>query len=52
MRRGGDFDYAQKQEAKAFVVPENLDKPAVQKEFIITNKINYKGGANRQKYGY
>jgi len=42
-RAQGDFDYAQKQEAKAFVVPENLDKPAVQKEFIITNKINYKG---------
>lgn len=42
-RAQGDFDYAKKQEAKPFVVPENLDKPAVQKEFIISNKINHQG---------
>ena len=39
----GDFDYAEKQESKEFVVPENLDKPAQQQEFFITNKINHRG---------
>lgn len=42
-RAQGDFDYAKKQEAKAFVVPENLDKPVVKQEFIISNKINTQG---------
>lgn len=42
-RAQGDFDYAKKQEAKAFVVPENLDKPAVQNEYIINKKINPNG---------
>lgn len=39
----GDFDYVTKQESKTFIVPENLDKPAKQKEFHINDKINYKG---------
>ncbi|PHR84943.1 MAG: hypothetical protein COA59_03635 [Colwellia sp.] len=39
----GDFDYATKQESKPFIVPQNLDKPATQKEFLITNNINHQG---------
>lgn len=39
----GDFDYAKKQESKEFIVPENLDKPAQQQEFLISNKINHQG---------
>ncbi len=42
-RAQGDFDYAKKQESKAFIVPENLDKPAIQQEFLISNKINHQG---------
>ncbi|MDX2367021.1 MAG: outer membrane protein assembly factor BamC [Colwellia sp.] len=42
-RAQGDFDYAKKQESKPFIVPQNLDKPAKQKEFIITNNINHQG---------
>ena len=42
-RAQGDFDYAKKQESKPFIVPQNLDKPAKQKEFLITNKINHQG---------
>ncbi len=42
-RAQGDFDYATKQESKEFVVPENLDKPPMQQEFLISNKINSKG---------
>jgi len=39
----GNFEYTKKQESKAFIVPQNLDKPAKQKEFLITNKINHQG---------
>lgn len=42
-RAQGNFDYATKQEAKEFIVPENLDKPATQQEFLISNKINHQG---------
>ena len=42
-RAQGDFDYAKQQEPKEFIVPENLDKPAAQQEFIIPNKINHQG---------
>ena len=42
-RAQGDFDYAKKQEPTEFVVPENLDKPAAQQEFLISNKINQQG---------
>lgn len=42
-RAQGDFDYAKKQESKPFIVPQNLDKPAKQKEFLITNEINHQG---------
>lgn len=42
-RAQGDFDYAKKQESKEFIVPQNLDTPATQKEFLITNKINHQG---------
>lgn len=42
-RAQGSFDYAKKQESKAFIVPENLDKPATQKEFLITDQINHQG---------
>ncbi len=42
-RAQGDFDYAKKPESKEFVVPENLDKPAIQQEFLISNKINHQG---------
>ncbi|MFT7009039.1 MAG: outer membrane protein assembly factor BamC [Colwellia sp.] len=42
-RAQGNFDYAKKQESKEFIVPQNLDKPATQQEFLITNKINHKG---------
>lgn len=42
-RAEGDFDYAKKQEPKAFIVPQNLDKPAQNNEFLITDKINNKG---------
>ncbi|RHW77311.1 outer membrane protein assembly factor BamC [Colwellia sp. RSH04] len=39
----GDFDYAEKPEAKPLVIPEGLDKPAEQKEFYVTNKVNHDG---------
>jgi outer membrane protein assembly factor BamC len=42
-RAQGDFDYATKQEAKEFIVPENLDKPAKHQEFLISNQINHQG---------
>lgn len=42
-RAQGDFDYAKKQEPKDFVVPENLDKPTIKQEFLITDKINHQG---------
>jgi outer membrane protein assembly factor BamC len=42
-RAQGDFDYAKKKESKEFIVPSNLDKPAKQKEFLITDKINHQG---------
>lgn len=47
-RAQGDFDYAKKQEAKAFIVPESLDKPAAQKEFVITTKINNQGPVGKK----
>lgn len=42
-RAQGDFDYAKKQEAKAFIVPESLDKPAEKKEFLIPQRLNKQG---------
>lgn len=42
-RAQGDFDYAKKQESKAFIVPQNLDKPAEQNKFFISNQINHQG---------
>lgn len=42
-RAQGDFDYAEKQEPKEFVVPDNLDKPATNQEFVITDNINHQG---------
>ena len=42
-RAQGDFDYAKKQESKEFIVPDNLDKPKVQSEFIIPNSVNTQG---------
>lgn len=42
-RAQGNFDYAKKQESKAFIVPQDLDKPAKNNEFLITKKINDQG---------
>jgi len=42
-RAQGDFDYANKVEPKEIVVPESLDKPKKTNEFLITDKISYKG---------
>jgi outer membrane protein assembly factor BamC len=42
-RAQGDFDYAKKQVPKDFIVPDNLDQPKVQQEFLISDKINYQG---------
>ncbi len=42
-RAQGNFDYAKKQESKAFIVPQNLDMPAKQQEFVIPQKINHQG---------
>jgi outer membrane protein assembly factor BamC len=42
-RAQGNFDYAKKQESTAFIVPQELDKPAKNNEFLITNKINNQG---------
>lgn len=42
-RAQGSFDYETKQAPKAFIVPENLDKPAIQQDFFISNKINHQG---------
>ncbi|MGL1957428.1 MAG: outer membrane protein assembly factor BamC [Colwellia sp.] len=39
----GDLEYAKKSEAKPFVTAKGLDKPNIQKDFFITNKINYDG---------
>jgi len=44
----GNFDYATKQKSKAFIVPENLDKPVKQNEFYINDKINYKGPVGKK----
>ena len=46
-RAHGSFDYATKQESKEFIVPQSLDKPTNQQEFLITNKINYKGSVGK-----
>jgi len=42
-RAQGSFDYATEQKSKAFIVPENLDKPPKQQRFLVSDKINYKG---------
>ena len=42
-RAQGDFDYAKKQEAKAFVVPGNLDTPPKHNDFLIPDNINKNG---------
>ncbi len=42
-RAQGDFDYAKKPESKTFIVPQNLDKPAKQNKYLISNKINHQG---------
>lgn len=42
-RAQGDFDYATKQESKAFIVPQDLDMPAKQQEFVIPKEINHQG---------
>lgn len=42
-RAQGNFDYAQKKESKAFVIPESLDKPAKQNEFFIPSDTNVHG---------
>lgn len=39
----GDFDYQNKPEAKALVIPANLDQPKYSDEFLITDKINHQG---------
>lgn len=39
----GDFDYADKPEAKPLTIPQGLDKPAEQKEFYVTNNVNHDG---------
>ncbi len=39
----GDFDYADKQNAKPLIIPETLDKPAEQTEFKIADNINQAG---------
>jgi len=44
----GNFDYAKKQESKKFIVPENLDKPAQQQAFLISDKINHQGPVGQQ----
>ena len=47
-RAQGNFDYAKKQESKAFIVPQELDKPAKNKEFLITKKINNQGSIGNE----
>lgn len=42
-RAEGNFDYATKQESRALIVPENLDKPEQKGEFLISNEINKQG---------
>jgi len=42
-RAQGDFEYATKQELKAIVVPESLDKPVRQQKYLITNQIDHQG---------
>lgn len=46
-RAQGNYDYEKKQESKEFVVPENLDKPAIKQAFFIADKINYQGPVGR-----
>lgn len=47
-RAQGNFDYAKKQEAKEFIVPEDLDKPAKKQKFLISNKINLQGPVGKK----
>lgn len=47
-RAQGDFDYATKQESKELIVPENLDKLAVQPKYKINKNINYKGPVGKK----
>lgn len=44
----GNFDYAKKQEAKEFIVPENLDKLEKKQKFLISNKINHQGPVGKK----
>ena len=39
----GDFDYAKTPESKPLVIPSDLDKPAKQRKYSISNKINHQG---------
>ncbi len=42
-RAAGDFEYADRVEAKAIVVPEHLKTPKQEKKYAISDKINVKG---------
>jgi outer membrane protein assembly factor BamC len=40
---GGNFDYQNKSEAKALVIPGKLTKPKQSNDFVVTSKINHQG---------
>lgn len=39
----GSFDYQNKPEANDLVIPANLDKPKLARDFFVTDKINHQG---------
>jgi len=42
-RAEGDFEYANKVDAKGFVIPQSLDTPPTHDDFLITNEISHAG---------
>ena len=44
----GGFEYAEKQESKPFIVPQNLDKLEEHKKFMVSNKINHEGPVGKE----
>jgi outer membrane protein assembly factor BamC len=47
-RAQGNFDYANQQESKGFVIPNNLDKPAKQNKFLIPSEVNSQGSVGEK----
>lgn len=44
----GDFDYANKQEPKEFIVPDSLNQPNINQEYVISDKINNQGAVGEK----